>query len=194
VLNAPVASLEVYPKAPLVEVVFEMRFPGEPVVECHRDDLFDFVRGRMPIVQVPELSSPDHFKFRTYKYSSVDGGSSILAGLNQMGYSCKKYEGFERFKSELTPIFLFFIKRFKIRDLRRFGFRYVNAIPFVRENGNLPLKKYFQSTFKISPSLPDELQHCGLSFVQSVAAGSVITKIETLQKNTTGQDFAAHQN
>jgi hypothetical protein len=30
-------SAEIYPNSPLVEVIFEIRFSGEPIVECRRD-------------------------------------------------------------------------------------------------------------------------------------------------------------
>ena len=42
---------DIYPNSPLVEVGFEMRFPGEPRVECNRDILYEKIRGDFQNVQ-----------------------------------------------------------------------------------------------------------------------------------------------
>ncbi len=47
---------EIYPNSPLVEVVFEVRFPGEPGVECNRDIFYEKIRGDFSNVLVYILS------------------------------------------------------------------------------------------------------------------------------------------
>lgn len=179
---------EVYPRAPLVEVVFELRFPGEPAVECHRDELFQFVRAKMPVVKVPEVSSPEHFKFRTYQYTSEDNAFTVMAGLNLLLYSSKRYTGFTEFKAQLLPIFEYFIDRFKISPLKRFGFRYINAIPFAREDNFIPLSKYFRSKFSVSPDIADHMEQCDITLVQKVNEGKVITKVAAMRKQSDSQE------
>lgn len=180
---------EIYPKAPLVEVVFELRFPGEPAVECHRDELFQFVRKSMPLVRVPEATSPEHFKFRTYQYASEDSAFTVMSGINLLLYSSKRYSGYADFTSQLVPIFKFFTQRFKLGPLRRFGFRYINAIPFTRdENGAIPVSKYFRSKFSLSPDIADGMEQCSISVVQKVGPGQVITKVEGLRKPGSGEE------
>jgi len=44
---------EIYPNSPLIEVIFEIKFPGEPVVECRRDIFYELVREDYPKVLVP---------------------------------------------------------------------------------------------------------------------------------------------
>lgn len=171
---------EVYPKAPLSEVVFEIQFPGEPAVECHRDELFEFVRSSLPVVRVPEVSAERNFKFRTYQFASSDGAFTVMAGINQLGYSSKKYMGYADFKNQLIPIFHFFCERFKIQNFRRVGFRYINAIPFTRENGLIPLSRYLKSKFILSPSIPDHFDQCSIALVQNLEKGKILTRIETM--------------
>lgn len=180
-MSTQTESPEVYPRAPLVEVVFEIRFPGEPAVECRRDELFEFIRREFPKVRVPEASAQDHFKFRTYQYASDDGAFTVMSGLNTLVYSSKRYTGFAEFKKQLTPIFTFFIERFKLHALRRFGFRYINAIPFSRENGSIPLSKFFKSQLAVSPEIPTELEQCAFMLVQKSGEGHVITRVEGLK-------------
>lgn len=177
---------EVYPKAPLSEVVFEIQFPGEPAAECHRDELFEFVRSDFPIVRVPEAAAERNFKFRTYQFASTDGSYTIMAGINQLGYSSKKYTGYADFKKQLLPTFRFFCERFKIHTLRRVGFRYINAIPFTRENGLIPLARYLKSKCVLSPNIPDHFDQCSIALVQSLEKGKILTQIETMTgKNAT---------
>lgn len=172
---------EVYPKAPLVEVVFEVRFPGEPALECHRDELFEFVRAKLPVVRVPELAAQDNFKFRVYQFASDDNAYTVMAGLNLLGYSSKRYSGYADFKEQLAPIFEFCFKRFRIEKLHRVGFRYINAIPFTREEGAIPLSRFLKSRFSLAPQISEKLGLCSIGFVQDWGQGQILTRIETIK-------------
>lgn len=172
---------EVYPKSPLNEVVFEIRFPGEPSIECHRDELFDVVRSRLPKVRVPGPAADDNFRFRTYQFVSNDDAYTVMAGLNLLAYSSKRYTGFADFSAQLKPVFDFFCKRFKIGPLRRVGFRYINAIPFTRENGAVPIARYFKSKFMLSPGISDSMELCSIGLVQNLENGHIMTRIETMK-------------
>ena len=174
------ANNEVYPKAPLTEVVFEIRFPGEPAVECHRDEFFDFVRAQFPVVRVPEMVAETQFKFKTYQFTSEDSAFTVMAGINSLAYSSKRYTGYADFKKQLTPVFNFFCERFKIKSLRRAGFRYINAIPYTRENGSIPLSRFLKSKFVLSPDIPESLEHCSISLVQNLGNGHILTRLETM--------------
>ncbi len=179
---------EVYPKAPLAEVVFEIRFPGEPAIECRRDELFEFVRKEMPVVKVPEMQATENFRFRKYHFASADDAFTVMVGLNSFGFSNKRYAGFADFKERLTPLFGFFCDRFKIGTLRRIGLRYINTVPFTRENGAIPLGRFFKSSFLLSPGLSERYEVCTVAFVQSVGKGHIITRIETLQEQKTQEE------
>jgi uncharacterized protein (TIGR04255 family) len=48
---------KIYKNAPLLEAIFEIRFPGEPAIECHRDVFFEKVRKIYPKILVPKLIS-----------------------------------------------------------------------------------------------------------------------------------------
>lgn len=180
---------EVYPKSPLTEVVFEIRFPGEPAVECHRDELFEVIRSTFPRVRVPQPSAEDNFKFRTYQFVSQDNAFTVMAGLNSLSYSSKRYTGFSEFKAQLSPVFDYFVERFKLKVLRRVGFRYINAIPFTRENDAIPLARYLKSRIVLSPDLTDRIGLCSLGLVQDLGDGQILTRIDTARQQN-GEDEA----
>ncbi|MBI5242270.1 MAG: TIGR04255 family protein [Elusimicrobia bacterium] len=177
---------EIYPRAPLVEAVFEIRFPGEPAIECRRNELFDFVRQDMPVVRVLEPLAGDSHMFRVYQFAAADDSQSVMAGLNVFAYSSRKYAGFEGFRAKLEPIFKFFCDRFMVKTLRRVGLRYINVIPFARENGVVPLGRYLKSSVILAPSLPQAAEVCSVGLLIPLPKGRIATRIETLKEAKTG--------
>ena len=59
---------EVYPNQPLVEVVFEIRFPGEVRVECERHLFWEKIRDDYPNVLVPHAQTDKAMALMPYKY------------------------------------------------------------------------------------------------------------------------------
>ncbi|MFA6030892.1 MAG: TIGR04255 family protein [Elusimicrobiota bacterium] len=179
---------EVYPKSPLIEVVFEIRFPGNLVVECHRDELSEFLRPSMPVLRVPEIAAGESFKFRTYHFVSEDNAFTVMAGMNLLAFSSKKYEGFGGFQERLSPIFDFFCKRFSVTKLRRVGLRYINAIPFAREGGSIPVGRFLKSQFLLAPGLGEKFDLCSVGFVQNLGTGHITTRIEGIREQNSSEE------
>ncbi len=111
-----------YPNAPLIEAVFEIRFPGEPAIECHRDRFFQLIRAEYKNVWVPTLREGQAPALEPYQFKSDDGFCSVLAAINRFGFSPKKYEGFERFKSEALRLIGLFASSYEIRKVKEDGF------------------------------------------------------------------------
>ena len=44
---------EIYKNAPLIETVFEIRFPAELTIECNRDKLYEEIRNIYSKILIP---------------------------------------------------------------------------------------------------------------------------------------------
>lgn len=121
---------EIYKNAPLVEAIFEIRFPGEPAIECNRDKFYERVRDVYSKVLVPK--SFEGKVLEPYRFEREDGTNGIMVSINKVAVYCKKYMGFEPFKRETMRIFSIFGELFKVQKLDRTGLRYINIIPFTR--------------------------------------------------------------
>lgn len=176
-----VTMTSTYPNAPLVEAVFEIRFPGEPAVECRRDEFFDLIRSKYPHVFVPKIQSGQSPPLELYHFRSDDQKHTVMTAINRFAFSSKKYEGFELFKKETLRLLEVFSKKFKIGKLSRTGLRYTNVIPFVREKDNFPLSSYLNVDINLPPAFPKQFEHLDLRFVAKLSSGSITTHIQPLK-------------
>jgi uncharacterized protein (TIGR04255 family) len=125
-----------YPNAPVQEVVFEIRFPGEPAIECKRDLFFDRVRGEFPEVHVPTFQPGERqaVALMPYHFKSADRSRSILTALNLFAFASSRYLGFHAFRDEASRWLKEFAAFFKIGRLTRTGLRYINLIPLLPDS------------------------------------------------------------
>lgn len=119
-----------YPNSPLDSVVFEIRFPGEPAIECHRDEFFNDAREEFPNVFVPKLQAGEAAALSPYQFQRDDGSARLMMALNLFAYHSSAYPGFPRFRHEVLTWVRTFGKHFRIGRLTRTGLRYVNVIPY----------------------------------------------------------------
>ncbi|MBI4455610.1 MAG: TIGR04255 family protein [Acidobacteria bacterium] len=177
---------EVYPKAPLLETVFEIRFPGEPAVECHRDELFESVRNEFPRVLVPKFV-PDQFPaLQPYHFQSGDGKKSLMVALNRFAFSTKQYDGFNSFKAEVLRHMTTFAKQFRISKLNRTGLRYINMIPYTRESDLVPIGRYFRLRIEFPGVAKTTTSNMSLGCVIPTEKGSLTVRLDC----ATSQDKA----
>lgn len=136
-------SDEVYPNSPLRGVVFEIRFPGEPAIECHRDLFFDAVREHFPQVLVPKLREGEAAALTPYHFQSADNSAALLTAMNLFAYRTNTYPGFAGFRAETLRWLKAFTGVFPIDKLNRTGLRYTNVIPFPPGQG-FPIEHYLK--------------------------------------------------
>lgn len=168
----------VYPNAPLFEAVFEIRFPGEPAVECRRDEFFALARGEFPMVWVPPLGVGQFPALSSYHFRSADEKSSLMIAINRFAYSTQIYAGFASFKRETMKYMTSFVEKFGLQKLNRAGLRYVNIIPFNREQGLLPIERYFQFHVEVPPAKPSQVSNLSLGYSVPRNDGSLTIRIE----------------
>ena len=177
-------SSEIYPNQPLVEVVFEIRFPGDLGVECEKHRFWNKIRNEYPKVYVPRSAPDEAVALMPYKFRSEDGHTTVMLALNSFAVSSSRYPGFERFREEVIRLYELFSDIYSISTVTRIGWRYINVIPFVRENGVIPLDRYLLLGFKIPNSIPERFKTLSLTFESSGTNGvSIITKLDTLKRS-----------
>jgi len=179
----------IYKNAPLIETVFEIRFPAEPTIECNRDKLYEKIKNIYSKVLVPVAVPGKATAFEPYRFESADGNNGIMISINKLAFYCKKYEGFNSFKTETIRLFSIFEEIFKIQKLRRAGLRYINIIPFIRENNIIPIENYLNIKIVLPNSITTDFENLSLIFVsQTKGGGSLTTRIESAISNDKKQE------
>lgn len=126
----PMTTDEVYPNSPLQEVVLEVRFPGEPAIETHRDEFFEIVREEFPDVLLPFVQPGQAVALQPYHFRSSDESRSLITALNRFAYVTRRYPGWESYRNEALKWLTKFGEQFRLTRLTRTGLRYINKIPF----------------------------------------------------------------
>lgn len=171
-------SAEQYPNQPLIDVAFEIRFPGDPAIECRRDEFFRQVRDKYSKVYVPKLQPGDAPALAMYHFKQEDDQATIMTAINKLAYSTKKYPGFGAFKAEILRIVEIFGSIFPVGKLTRTGLRYVNAIPFVHKAGSIPLGEYLKVGFHLPPPATDSFKTLNFAFASQIGNGIINARIE----------------
>lgn len=164
--------------APLVETVFEIRFPGEPSIECNRDKFYEKIRSDYSMVLVSSFQAGAIAAQPPYRFEREDGTSGVIMSINKISFYCKKYEGFSLFKKETMRIFSIFRELFKVEKLKRTGLRYINIIPFTREKNIIPIKNYLNIQIKLPKSMSTDFKNLSMIFVSQTEGGNITTRIE----------------
>ncbi|MFW2371865.1 MAG: TIGR04255 family protein [Gammaproteobacteria bacterium] len=179
----------VYPNQPLVDVVFEVRFPGEVRVECERHLFWEKIRDDYPNVLVPQQTPEKPLALMPYKFRKADGSMTVMVCMNSFAVSATIYPGFDEFSREVLKIYKLFGETFEIKKLNRVGWRYINIIPFVREKGFIPLARFLKIGLKLPESIPKEFKSLNLMF-ESVEKGvSVITQLQAIQRDVNAAEL-----
>ncbi len=166
-----------YVNSPLVQTVFEIRFPGEPAIECHRDEFFARIRDEFPNVGVPNTEPGKPIALQPYHFKSQDGSETVMVALNRFAYATQRYPGFRAFEPKALNLTQQFCKQFKIDRLTRTGLRYINLIPFLREGRVIPWKMYFTVDLTLPATSPDDFMNVDLAFEARCAKGVIKTRI-----------------
>lgn len=179
---------EVYPNAPLVDVTFEVRFPGEPAIECRRDLLFARVRKEFPKVYVPFPQPGQALALAPYEFKDEKGSRSLRVALNSLGYDTNAYRGFADFRKEALSALRPTGKMFRLNRISRVGLRYVNLIPFVRTNGGLPLRDFLN--VRIEAPMGESMDPSQFVFAvqRRCGKGSMTVRVESVKSAQDGKE------
>lgn len=169
-----------YPNSPLQSVVFEIRFPGEPAIECHRDKFFHQARNEFPRVLVPKLQAGEAVALSPYQFQRDDGSATLLTALNLFAFLTPAYPGFPRFRHDVLSWTRIFAELYAIGRLTRVGLRYTNVIPYAPSEA-YPVGNFLDITLRLGV-VESALAGVALSAVMPTSSGGVLTvKIERVE-------------
>jgi uncharacterized protein (TIGR04255 family) len=176
---------EVYPNAPLVEAIFEIRFPPVLAIESLRHEFQAAVKDEFPVVYFPVIQPGEASSLRPYHFLSPDGARRLMLSVTNIAYSSKNYREFSTFKLQTLEHLESIIRQYGIGDLTRTGLRYTNILPFVREDGLVPLARYFRLTLSL-----DGFSHFELRTIVPQVSGNIFVRIEqTVSTDQTQEAF-----
>jgi uncharacterized protein (TIGR04255 family) len=177
-MEAPEETL--YPNPPLVEVVFELQFPGNMAVECKRHLFWEKVRSDYPNILVPRAKPDQPLALEPYRFERADGSAGIAVALHRFALYVRKYEGYPAFRTEFLRVLEQFNETFHVEKLSRAGWRYVNLIPFVRVDGVVPLERFLRMGLDLPDSVPRQFGNLNLVFECKEPNGIVTTRLLTM--------------
>lgn len=158
---------DLYPNSPLLEVAFEVRFASEPSVEARRHEFFEHIRKEYPDVLVPHAKEGVAQALTGYRFRQEESGAQVSIAINSFAYLESDYRGHGKFISEATRLYELLTSVATIRQITRIGWRYVNAIPFSREDGFIPLNRFLRETPVVLPV--SSLEYKKINFRASVS-------------------------
>ncbi len=154
----------IFSKAPLKEVIFEIRFSPNISAACNKDDFYNEINREYPEVFFPKLTFEQHPFAQPIQYISQDKTKKITCGSESLSLSTIKYEGFTKFKSECIKLIKLFLQKYStIQSIKRIGFRYINHIPIERKESKIDFEDYLNFKF----ILPSSLSQNKLEFFQT---------------------------
>lgn len=151
-----------YPNQPLIEVVCEIKFAGEPVIEARRNEFYEEIRKLYPLLYVPTATAGISPALQHYRFEREDRAAGAMLTINSFCYFEKNYSGAQSFQKELLRLFNKASNLFKFRKYTRVGWRYINGIPFTRENGIVPVGRFFKDFPQLPAALGNKYEHIGL--------------------------------
>lgn len=135
-----------YPNQPLIEVATEVRFPGDLSVEAKRADFQQRVRLKYPNLTVAGAVQGVAPPLQHYRFERDDRAAAVALAVNSIAYFERQYSGATTFIKEAVRLVNLGSRLFGLDGLTRIGWRYINAIPFVREGNLIPLDRFLKNS------------------------------------------------
>ncbi len=183
--NTGYSPEELYPNSPLIEVVSEVRFEPELNIQCNIDRFHNKIRSMYPDLSVQQSPQLPLFAYLFENRSKQNG---IRVSLNSFSYFEKKYSGHKSFIDNFCNLVSLFLQTYKLSNFRRLGWRYVNLIPFTRERGLIPIKRFLNINIKIADFDNNNFENFSTFFISKTSCGSITIKIETQLNVVDGQE------
>lgn len=177
-----------HPNSPLVEVVFEIWFPGETAIECKRHEIQRKIRSEYPNLLVPPVRNGTHLALEPYQFVRHDNLAGVMIALNRFSYFSRAYPGFTFFKKECLRLISIFKEVIELEQLNRVGLRHINITPFTRENKCLPLKHFFKFTEPLEHFFQTQFEQFTNHVVFPSASGTITVHTEVIKTVDSNQE------
>jgi uncharacterized protein (TIGR04255 family) len=117
------------PNAPLGEVVFEVRFPGDLSLFSAWGGIQKAVQREFPQLLVPKVQGGDFPALKPFHLAAADDSERLTLAVNSFAFITRRYPEFEGFRQRYEPLLKLFLDHFQPRHVTRAGLRYLNWLP-----------------------------------------------------------------
>jgi uncharacterized protein (TIGR04255 family) len=179
---------EVYPNSPLVEVVCEIRFPGELAIECRRNEFFDRIRNKYPKILIPQTGNRPLNSLTPYRFENEGQNAGIMLAIDRFSFFDRNYSGHKGFMKEFVRLAKILGEIYAVKKLNRLGWRYINVIPFSRENEIVPLQRFTNFGLKLPEGMSDKFENLSIVFISRTPGGTITTRIESIIRSDDQQE------
>jgi uncharacterized protein (TIGR04255 family) len=182
---------DVFKNAPVVGVIFQLRFAGETAVEVARPEIQRALRSELPKLYVPKYVPGEAPALQPYSLRTADESETIDFAVNSFAYVSRRYQGFKTFKERFGHLFGLFSEHVVIHSLNRVGLRYINHIPVLRESetATIPLEAYVKAGFNLPAGIPGaNLTQLNSTFTFRVDDGSLRLALQFQRLDTPKQE------
>jgi len=181
---------EVYPNQPLSDVACEVRFKGEMQVECERHLFWEAIRSSYVDILVPQIQEGQAVALQHYKFRDPSTTRIVSVALNSIAFSEAKYSGHKSFIDEFARLISVFRKLYpSLGQITRIGWRYINVMPFSREDGMVPLGRILKLDVSLPLDMFKRTANIDLKWTGKATDGEVIIRLsDAVQKNLPEQE------
>jgi|GEM_PF-666902 len=181
---------EIYPNSPLVDVICEVKFPGEMQVECDRHTFWNQIRDTYPTILVPKVTNGQAIALQHYRLRSADKKRTVSIALNSLAFSeTPPYSGHTSFLEEFVRLAKIFQDCYPgLNKVNRIGWRYINVIPFSKGAGPVPVSDFLKVSVALPTNLFESAQTFDARFESKTDEGTVITRLAIIGKNVSQTD------
>lgn len=181
---------EIYPNQPLTDVACEVRFKGEMQVECERHLFWERIREQYTDILVPQLQEGQAVALQHYKFRDPKTGRTVAVALNSLVFSEAKYSGHQSFIGEFSRLLALFRAVFpRLGVITRVGWRYINVMPFSREDGLVPVARILRLDISLPMQMYKDTTALNLHWSGRAPDGEVTVKLAAVaQKNVPQQE------
>lgn len=137
-------SSPLYPNQPLVEVATEVRFKGDLTIESVRAEFQKKLYETYPNLLIPVAQEGIAPPLQPYRFEKEDRATGVQLAINSFSYYSRNYPGHDLFLSEIESVITILSKLHTSFEVTRIGWRYINSIPFSREDDFIPLHRFFK--------------------------------------------------
>ncbi len=171
---------EVYPNSPLAEVVCEIRFPPDLAIDNHIHEFQQQLKAEYPRLTVSKGAAPPQ-TWTHYRFEGAEGTVGVIVAADKLARYEKSYTGHKNFIRMFFEVFGVFKKIFPVRQLDRVGWRYINVIPYIRQDGLVPLENFLNIKVLYGDAPAKHLK-LDVTLESKLGDGSLTTKLSTLQE------------
>ncbi|MCU7838889.1 MAG: TIGR04255 family protein [Candidatus Thiodiazotropha sp. (ex Troendleina suluensis)] len=168
-----------YPNQPLREVATEVRFRGDLSIENIRAVFQKKINSEYPVLKAPGAQQGVAPSLQPFRFETECGRSGVQVAINSISYFTRDYPGYVAFMRAFEPVTKVFFGLLGPVNTTRIGWRYINAIPFTRENGLLPLSRIFKDNDIYGNSLSLETDQLSTFLVKSFDDFRLNIKLES---------------